>query len=100
MMLDVLLSARADITDAVEWYDAIRPQLGEQFLSRLDALLSRLLEHPLSAPLYFLEYRAVVLSNYPYRLVFRVTDDALVVVALRHTSRDPEELKSRLVERP
>lgn len=100
MRLELLPVAREDIANAAEWYDAIRPDLGEQFLHRLDALLARLLEHPLSAPLYFLEYRAVVLGKYPYRLVYRVTDDALVVVALRHISRDPEDLKSGLVERP
>lgn len=100
MRLEFIESATTEFEEAMEWYAAHQLKVALAFRADVNRLIDRLLEHPLSAPLYFLEYRAVVLSNYPYRLVFRVTDDALVVVALRHTSRDPEELKSRLVERP
>lgn len=100
MRLEFIPSATTEFEEAFEWYAAHKLKVAHNFRAAVNRLIDRLLEHPLSAPVYFLEYRAVVLGKYPYRLVYRVTGDALVVVALRHISRDPEDLKSGLVERP
>ena len=100
MRLEVLNEATSDTEEAVDWYAAARAGLDGEFRVELNRVIDRLLELPHSAPVYFLEYRAAVLARFPFRLVYRVAGEALVVVAVRHTSRDPEVLKDWLIQRP
>ncbi|MCK1740898.1 type II toxin-antitoxin system RelE/ParE family toxin [Bradyrhizobium sp. 139] len=90
-MAEVLFTqaARADLADAVRWYDAHAPHVVPQFRDALRAALIRIADNPKQFPPALKNTRRALLRRFPYILVFREMDDAIYVVAVFHTSRDP-----------
>ncbi|MBR0958530.1 type II toxin-antitoxin system RelE/ParE family toxin [Bradyrhizobium japonicum] len=82
-------AARADLADAVRWYDTHAPHVVRQFRDALRAALIRVADNPKQFPLAYKDTRCALLRRFPYILVFRETQDAVYVVAVFHTSRDP-----------
>jgi plasmid stabilization system protein ParE len=85
-----------DISDAYAWYEEQRVGLGEDFLSRLDACIQKILRFPGSYPVVHEQYRRALLRKFPYAVFYEFTDDTVTVYAVFHTSRDPEKWKRRL----
>ncbi|MBR1176701.1 type II toxin-antitoxin system RelE/ParE family toxin [Bradyrhizobium sp. KB893862 SZCCT0404] len=88
-------AARADLADAVRWYDTHAPHVVPQFRDALRAALNRVAENPKQFPPTSKNTRRALLRRFPYILVFRETQDAVYVVAVFHTSRDPLIWKRR-----
>ncbi|WP_298884620.1 type II toxin-antitoxin system RelE/ParE family toxin [uncultured Bradyrhizobium sp.] len=82
-------AARADLVDAFRWYDAHAPHVVPQFRDALRAAMVRVAENPKQFPPASKNVRRALLRRFPYTLVFRETHDAIYVVAVFHTSRDP-----------
>jgi plasmid stabilization system protein ParE len=82
-------AARADLMEAVRWYEAHAPHVVPQFRDSLRAVLNRIVENPKQFPPALKNTRRALLQRFPYILVFREMDDAVYVVAVFHTSRDP-----------
>ena len=84
--LDALLSGIADKS----------PAGASNFRMRMEAVLDRLLDHPLSGtrtsspPL-----RRVLIGPYPYLMFYEPQDDAIVVIGVRHAARDPLSMPRR-----
>ncbi|MGE5514464.1 MAG: type II toxin-antitoxin system RelE/ParE family toxin [Bacteroidota bacterium] len=88
-------AARAEFFDAADWYEAHGDGLGARFVGDLDALISRLGEHPQQFPRVHREIRRAVLRKFPYALYFRVLPDAVQVIACFHASRNPRRWHER-----
>lgn len=82
-------AARADLADAVRWYDTHAPYVVPQFRDALRAALRRVADNPKQFPPGYKDTRRALLRRFPYMLVFRETQDAVYVIAVFHTSRDP-----------
>ena len=82
-------AARADLVEAVRWYDTHAPQVVPQFRDALRTALSRIAENPKQFPPSFKNTRRALLRRFPYIIVFREMQDAIYVVAVFHTSRNP-----------
>jgi plasmid stabilization system protein ParE len=82
--------AEDEVLEVREWYEARRPGLGQEFGQAVDVLVARIAESALAFPRVHHETRRAVLSRFPYAIYFRVTDDAVVVLAIHgreHPSR-------------
>jgi plasmid stabilization system protein ParE len=88
-------AARADLVDAVRWYDTHAPHVVPQFRDALRAALTRISENPKQFPPALENTRRALLRRFPYILVFREMDEVVYVVAVFHTSRDPLIWKRR-----
>jgi plasmid stabilization system protein ParE len=89
-------AAAADIEDAYRWYELQRPGLGEDSLAALVSTRDRVLEHPEAYPILHRDTRrALIPEHFPYGLFYRIYDDAIVVVACMHASRDPRRWQRR-----
>ncbi|WP_061023535.1 type II toxin-antitoxin system RelE/ParE family toxin [Bradyrhizobium sp. CCH5-F6] len=82
-------AARADLIDAIRWYDIHAPHVVPQFRDALRAALIRIAEHPRQFPFAYKDTRRAMLRRFPYIVVFRELHDAVYVIAVFHTSRDP-----------
>ncbi|WP_235884757.1 type II toxin-antitoxin system RelE/ParE family toxin [Bradyrhizobium frederickii] len=60
-----------------------------QFRDALRAALIRIAEHPRQFPAAYKDTRRAMLRRFPYIVVFRELQDAVYVIAVFHTSRDP-----------
>jgi plasmid stabilization system protein ParE len=96
MTLPILLltDAETDLAGAKAWYRRNSPQFEEEFAACVDEILQRIQRYPTA---YEAEgpYRRAFLRRFPYRVVYRPTATEIVVVAILHTSRDPQAWRSR-----
>lgn len=87
--------ARGDVADARDWYDGQRAGLGGEFVDEVNAAVGRFRHQPLvHAPIHRTLRKAVV-RRFPYVILYRVEGDAVTVVAVHHTSRDPGGWQAR-----
>lgn len=94
-------AARAELVDAVEWYEERRPGLGERLDTELMEHLAFARKWPDSAPLYPGRQRVPVIRRkgtdvFPYGIIYFVHDNAVVVVAYAHERRRPGYWRKRL----
>jgi toxin ParE1/3/4 len=84
-------AALKDLDDILNYLQANFPTLIDPFERRVQATTARLSKWPESAPLTVERprLRAAPLVRYPYRIFYRVTDDAIEIIRIRHTSRRP-----------
>lgn len=85
----------------MSWYDEQCEGLGTKFLDALTQLLQRIESTPFQFPKIVGEneqrhLRHGVLRRFPYCVVFEVKDDqSLLILAVAHTSRDPNYWRNR-----
>lgn len=96
--LDIRPEAMADIAEAAAWYEARQVGLGERFIREVIAAIDALPPNPL---LYRLRHRRLGArwcfpAHFPYRIVYRVADEIIVVVAVIHAARHDWRWKDRL----
>lgn len=95
MRLRLRVAAVEDVAVARAWYESERPGLGDDFLVEVDAALERIVESPLRYPVLVRDTRQALLRRFPYRLLYRVAGEDVVVVACFHARRDPGLWKRR-----
>lgn len=87
--------ARAELHQARKWYETQVPGLGIEFARAVDAGLEAIRRYPESFGVVSEHYRRCVLRRFPYSLVYRLMPDTIVVLAVHHHHRDPQEWQRR-----
>lgn len=95
MTFRVLQLARKETQRAAEWYDEQRPGLGDDFLAELGATYTKIAEHP-HRPLRVharglggREFHQAKLQRFPYKVIYEVSGDDVVVFAVAHVKQRP-----------
>ncbi len=94
--LEVKTEAIADMTVAFEWYEDKRTGLGTEFLNEVELYFDRIIRNPAQYK-SFRNERIAVLHRFPYKVVFEIEKDCIVVYAVYHDKRDPETMSERLI---
>lgn len=86
--------AREELRSAALWYDDQHAGLGKDFLDAIDEAIERLLDRPHSAPIVAgwedePQVRSMRVRVFPYRVLYYITDTAVVIVAYAHQRRRP-----------
>jgi toxin ParE1/3/4 len=89
-------AARREADDAIDWYAARSPRTGVRLADALDRAVDDIAASPRSHPPGD-EVRNLLLTRFPYRVVYLLQDDQTVIVAVAHTSRRPGYWHQRLV---
>ncbi len=89
--------AQADILSSASWYEQQRPDWGVRFVSAI-AQAGEKLPEVVSHRRHHMHSGVFVasVSGYAQRLVYVVQEDAIVIVAVAHPSRDPDYWLKRL----
>lgn len=87
-----------DLLNAERWYDEQQPGLGREFLASARHAMIRLARNPL---LFRVRHRGKQVrwaypNRFPYRIIFRVIEDTVVIYAVLHAARHDRQWKSRL----
>ena len=88
--------AERDVAEARDWYEDRSPGLGGQFVDEVDAAVQRLRENPRGYQVVYRGARRILLRRFPYKLVYVVRKDDIVVVACSHGARDPQHWIGRV----
>lgn len=88
--------AEQEFVEAAAYYERNVTGLGERFGSEVRHAIERLLEYPeLGVPMD-VDLRRLMLTRFPYFLIYSFTTDLLRVVAVAHARRRPGYWQSRV----
>lgn len=91
--------ARAEVREAVEFYNDARGGLGDDFANELEAALARIGRQPKASAPYGNGYRKCVFSRrFPYVIFYYEYEDHVWVASVFHTSREPDSWMDRAPE--
>jgi toxin ParE1/3/4 len=84
-------AALADLDEIFRYLEYHYPTLVEPLQERIQTVLARLQEWPKSARTVTqrADVRVVPLVRYPYLIFYRIKDDTIEIIHIRHTSRRP-----------
>ena len=95
MTLLVRPAAAADIEEAVAWYEAQRPGLGDEYLEAVGHALAAVRESPRLHGVVHRDVRRIKVRRFPYSVFYRILDQDIIVVGCFHASRDPRRWRRR-----
>lgn len=93
--IELLPEAETDIDDIYSWYNTINPKLAKRFLESTEEVLSLIQSHPLLFQKIKRNYRKSNLKTFPYKIVYRIKENIVVVIAVVHHKRHPGLLTKR-----
>lgn len=96
--LDLRPQVSSDIASAAEWYDVRQPGLGVQFVHAVRDRIDELLQDPLRSRIRDRTRRArwVLPARFPYRIIYRVSGEVVLVIAVIHVARRDRHWKKRI----
>ena len=89
-------AARAELIDAVAWYEGEAPGMGRRFRAQVGITVERMSATPLQFPVIHKNVRRALLRSFPYMLFFTIDGETLLVIACFHASRDPLRWQERI----
>ncbi|WP_439623270.1 type II toxin-antitoxin system RelE/ParE family toxin [Gemmata sp.] len=87
--------AEAEFDEAFDFYNDKRTGLGVEFVAEVQRVFDRLSANPLIHREVFADVRKSVVRRFPYCVFYRPHPDRVEVLAVFHTSRDPQIWQSR-----
>jgi hypothetical protein len=84
-----------DLDEAASWYNFQREGLGREFLLEVDFALERLIHNPLSYSIIFSPVRRILLKRFPYKILFVLENEEIVILGVVHSKRSTNYLKKR-----
>jgi plasmid stabilization system protein ParE len=88
--------AENDLLQIFAQLEGQRAALGEQFVTKLDAILAHVRRHPEIAPVYEAPMRRLVIASSGFGLFYTIEARGIIVHALIHLSRSPETIRERI----
>ena len=89
--------ASEELAEAVRWYEMRRSGLGSDFYDAIVRTIDVIQEHPEIgvARTGRFPHRQLRVARFPYKIVYRIREEDIYVVAVAHTSRRPGYWRSR-----
>lgn len=88
--------AENDLKEAFSWYEDKRLGLGYDFLLQVDAGLRFIERNP---EIYQVEYKGTrkhIIKRFPYKIIYLIEEEKIIVLAVTHGKRSPDLLKKRI----
>jgi plasmid stabilization system protein ParE len=93
--LEANIAVELDVEAAFEWYEVEETNLGIVFLEELRSTYLRILDNPLAFQELRSGIRRALTRKFPYAIYFVIESQTILVIAVLHTARDPEEWQKR-----
>jgi len=91
-----LKEAREEFAAAVRWYEEQRPGLGGEFFDAVVHATSLIQAQPeIGALSRDRRTRRVLVQRFPYQVIYRLSVDEIVIVAIAHLKRRPGYWRKR-----
>ena len=89
--------AQLELDESVSWYENKRVGLGSQFRLEIEKHLERIATQPQQFRQIRGQVRRVVLQRFPYSIYFLPEVDRVIVLAIFHARRAPQDLERRFL---
>ena len=82
--------ARQELEDAVRYYELEYSGLGHRFKEEVKKAALRISEYPHAWSIERGDIRKCLLHKFPYKLMYSVEEDHILVIAVAHQHRKPD----------
>lgn len=90
MQIEYHVSARLDVLKIMEYYEAAAGAgLASEFFAEFLYSIDQLADRPTAFPIAVRDLRRANLHRFPYHILFRVIDDSVRILVVRHDGRNP-----------
>lgn len=89
------IGARLELLDAIRYYNHQRPGLGEEFFEEVEQLITAILANPFRWAPDARGRRRALMKRFPYKLIFRIREKDIYLIAAAHHKRAPGYWESR-----
>lgn len=96
MKIRFLQPARDELVQAVQYYNAQRARLGDEFRDEAWETIQRIKDFPLAWNPLGGSIRRCQMARFPYGLLYEATDVEIVIIAVAHLHREPEYWNTRV----
>jgi plasmid stabilization system protein ParE len=93
--LEFLPVARIEYANAFDWYLQRSVRAANRFVSEVEAAIDEIRRDPERFARWDETYRYRQLATFPYFIAYRLHDDEIVIVAIRHAAQDQDAWKGR-----
>jgi plasmid stabilization system protein ParE len=87
--------AEEEYLRAREFYEQALAGLGDDFEDEVEAVLNAISQQPDRYPLALRDVREAATRRFPYCIYYRARGSRIIVLAVFHQSRNPDEWQSR-----
>jgi plasmid stabilization system protein ParE len=88
--------AEVELIAAARFYESRSPGLGSRFLAEVDAAVMQILANPTMWGIVEGNSRRRILNRFPFAIYYRIEDDELWILVVKHHSRHPDYGRSRM----
>jgi len=93
--VDYLPGARRDFDESFDWYLERSPQAAVRFANAVDAALVHVAGDPTRFAAIDTIHRECPVRKFPFRIVYRLVENRVLVVAVAHAKRRPGYWRDR-----
>lgn len=98
LRIEIRPAALDDIDKAAAWYEARQANLGAEFVREIRAAIDRL---PLWPHIHVVRHRSLLVrwtypARFPYRIIYRIEPETLIIFAILHAARADSAWEKRL----
>jgi plasmid stabilization system protein ParE len=95
LSVDFLRDARRDFDESFDWYAERSTQAALRFSDAVDAALTDVVADPVRFATMDGVHCECPVKRFPFRIVFRLVDERVLVVAIAHAKRRPGYWRNR-----
>ncbi len=88
--------AEEDLKAAFSWYEDNRKGLGYDFLFQVDAGINFIERNPEIHPIEYKGTRKHLIKRFPYKIIYLVEEEKIIILAVLHGRRKPDLTKKRI----
>ena len=95
--IKLTIEARTDIKDSIAWYSEQKESLGREFFDNIVKTLKLIRSNPHIFQIRYRQIRQAPVRKFPFQIHYLAedADQRIVVIAVLHTSRNPQIWKER-----
>ncbi|MDD5773844.1 MAG: type II toxin-antitoxin system RelE/ParE family toxin [bacterium] len=96
MEIRILKIAQFEFNEAKEFYEIEQTGLGTKFENKIEQSLLHIQQFPLAWPPERKETRKYLVHKFPYKIIYSIQNDIIVVLAFAHLHRKPNYWADRI----
>ncbi|HEX9973145.1 MAG TPA: type II toxin-antitoxin system RelE/ParE family toxin [bacterium] len=89
-------SAKVELNEAIDYYECRQAGLGEEFAKEVYSAIHRVRQYPEAWPEFSVNTRRCLIRRFPYGVIYQISDNEIVIIAIMHLKREPFYWKNRL----
>jgi plasmid stabilization system protein ParE len=88
--------AETELNKAVDYYNVCRPNLGREFAREIHSTIQNILAYPQAWTPLSPRTRRCLVHRFPYGVIYQVTNNTILIVAIMQLSRRPGYWRDRV----